>query len=62
MPNPSITAEYTEPCHIYNKGRGWWQCGVWVESIHDATTYTCHDEAEKVILLRSLRDVDIIDA
>ena len=38
-----------------------WQCGVWVVGERNATRYIDRDAAEKVIALRSLHNVEIIE-
>jgi hypothetical protein len=62
MPKIPFPSTYVDPCHIRHIKKGYWQCGVWVDSIHDATKYMTPEEAEKVILLRHLHGVDIISA
>lgn len=53
----NTTVQYTDPHHIKHPKKGYWQCGVWVASVHDATVYPSYDEAEKVILIRNLLGV-----
>ena len=40
----------------------YWQCGQWVRGVENATRYFDVSEAEMVIALRSLHNVEIIKA
>ena len=52
---------FTEPCHLYSKSRGWWQCGVFVKDRRDATVYPNVKEAADVKLLRGLpNDTEVV--
>lgn len=45
---------------IYNTTkRMYWQCGVWVDKKSDATIYPNDDEAQLVVALRRLGNVEI---
>jgi hypothetical protein len=50
----TIPVSYTDPCVLHNPKRGYWQCGVWVTDIKDATIYPDSEEAAAVRALRSL--------
>lgn len=51
------------PCHLKSTSRGWWQCGMWVHSQEEATTYPNANEADLVRSLRKLPvDTEIIPA
>lgn len=57
----SIPVTYTDPCVLFSKKRGFWQCGVWVHKQEDATVYPDSEEAAAVRALRHLGvDTDII--
>jgi hypothetical protein len=55
-----ISVTYTDPCYIKHAKKGYWQCGVWVHSVTDATVYISHEEADKVILLRGLYNTSVV--
>lgn len=40
----------------------YWQCGMWVRGKQNATRYVDSNEANGVIQLRSLHDIEIIEA
>ena len=40
----------------------YWQCGQWVKGMKNATRYYDAQEADMVVALRSLHDVEIIEA
>lgn len=42
------------------KSTEYWQCGMFVSGVDNATHYISEDEANKVISLRQLRGVEVV--
>lgn len=64
MSSVQLPTHATEPCHIKsnNPKKGYWQCGMWVQDVHDATVYTSPDEAQQVIFWRHLPNCIVVAA